>query len=137
MDAADFVRISKRTGKPIAICDGCGKAKNACECLERALAQQIAFRGLPAPQTQYHFMPGRKYRADFAYPEHRLLIEVEGGTRGKGGHSTHTGITRDIEKGNAAMLNGWRVLRCTSEQVTDGVCVLWIEEALKQEGATS
>lgn len=126
-------RISKRTGKPIAICDGCGYAKKRCQCLELALLQQIAFSELPTPEREYQFIPDRKYRADFAYPDLHLLIEVEGGTRGRGGHSSHVGISRDIEKGNLAMLNGWRVLRCTGEQVTNGMCVLWIEQALDAE----
>jgi len=133
MSISPFGRISKRTGKPIAICEGCGFAKKACQCLELALEQQIRFHGLPEPVKQFRFLRGRQYRADFAYPDEKLLIEVEGGTKGKGAHSTHDGITRDIEKQNAAMMAGYRVLRCTGDQVRDGVCVLWIEEALSQE----
>lgn len=125
-----FGRMSKRTGKPVVMCAGCGFAKARCQCRELELLQQIRFCGLPEPVREFVFAPGRKFRADFAYPGRRLLIEVEGGTWGRGGHSSHAGISRDIEKGNAATLNGWRVLRCTSEQVRDGVCVEWVAEAL-------
>jgi len=123
-------RISKRTGKPIAMCDGCGYAKKACQCRELELLQHIRAHRLPEPEREYAFVPGRKFRADFAYPDAGLLIEVEGGTRGRGGHSTHDGISRDIEKSNLATLGGWRLLRCSSEQVTNGQCVLWIAAAL-------
>lgn len=131
------MRISKRTGQPIAICDGCGHAKKRCTCLEDRLALHIRAHQLPEPEREYAFAKPRKYRADFAYPEMNLLIEVEGGIYGRGGHSSPAGITRDVEKGNTAMLLGWRVLRCTSEQVTSGQCVLWIREALGmgEEGA--
>lgn len=127
--------ISKRTGKPIEICSGCGKPKKRCECLEMRLLFQLRAVGLPEPIREYLFMPGRKYRADFCYPDVRLLIEVEGGVYGTGGHSTGHGITRDIEKGNAAVLEGYRVIRCTGEHVTSGVCLQWIEQALEWQEA--
>lgn len=128
--------ISKRTGKPIAMCDGCGYAKKACQCRELALLQQIRAVGLPEPEREYVFVPGRKYRADFCFPDAGLLIEVEGGVYGRGGHSTGHGITRDIEKGNAAVLEGYRVIRCSGEHVTNGVCLTWIEQALEWEQAS-
>lgn len=124
-------RISKRTGKPIAICEGCGYAKKACQCLELALLQQINAYQLPEPTREFCFLDDRKFRADFAYPDMRLLIEVEGGTYGRGGHSSHAGISRDVEKNNLAVINGWRVIRCTGEQVTNGMCILWIEQAVE------
>jgi len=130
------VTISKRTGKPIAMCPGCGYAKKACQCKELALLQQIRAVGLPEPIREFVFLPGRKYRADFAYPDVRLLIEVEGGVYGTGGHSTGRGITRDIEKGNAAVLEGYRVIRCSGEHVTSGQCLTWIEHALEWEQAS-
>lgn len=62
-------------------------------------------------------------------------MERDDRVHGTGGHSTGTGITRDIEKGNAAMLAGWRLLRCTGEQVTNGQCVQWIEQAMDRKEA--
>lgn len=124
--------MRRRISEPV-ICAGCGYRKNACQCLELALLQHITFHQLPEPEREYVFLPDRKFRADFAYPDAGLLIEVEGGTRGKGGHSTHAGITRDVEKSNLATLNGWRVIRCTGDQVKDGQCVLWIQDALGME----
>ncbi len=112
--------------------DGCGYAKARCRCRERELLQHIRAHDLPEPEREYPFaLPqGRTFRADLAYPSERLLIEGEGGIYGTGGHNSLAGITRDVEKGNLAMLHGWRLLRCTSEHVRSGQCVLWIREAL-------
>lgn len=112
------------------MCHGCGYPKAACKCLELALMQHIRAHQLPEPEREYRFHPDRKFRADFAYPADRLLIEVEGGIHRRGGHSSPAGITRDVEKYNLAMLSGYRVLRCTGEHVKNGQCVLWIREAL-------
>lgn len=125
-------RISPRTGKTIVWCEGCGYAKKRCQCKELELLFQIRAAQLPEPEREFEFIKERKYRADFAYPVLNLLIEVEGGIQGKGGHSSAAGITRDVEKSNAAMLNGWRLLRCTSEHVSNGQCITWIEQALEE-----
>lgn len=81
----------------------------------------IILRSLRIPFVrEFQFHPERKWRFDFLLPD-KWVIEVEGGTRmKKSGHSTHAGITRDIEKYNAAVLMGFRVLRYTSEMVKAG-----------------
>ena len=75
--------------------------------------------------TQYPGIPERKYAFDVANVGKKVAIEVEGGLhpfyvtnkRGKkilitrGGHSSNDGIERDMEKGNAAQLEGWKYLR--------------------------
>ena len=80
--------------------------------LEAELALQIKALGLPEPIREYQAIKGRKFRFDFAWldPEHRLLVEVNGGTYTKGAHATGRGIARDYEKSNLATLDGWRVL---------------------------
>jgi hypothetical protein len=52
-------------------------------------------------------------------------MEVEGGLfsknpRAKMAHNMPTAILRDMEKGNAAVILGWRVLRYTPGQVSSG-----------------
>lgn len=49
---------------------------------------------------EYRFCPNRKFRADFAHPQSRVLVEIVGGiwTRKRTGHSTGTGIERDCLK---------------------------------------
>ena len=67
--------------------------------LEDTLAFQLDALGLTGYVREYQAIKGRKFRFDFAWldPEHRLLVEVNGGTFTKGAHSTGQGsraITR-------------------------------------------
>ena len=53
---------------------------------------------------------GRKWAFDFADPDHKLAVEVDGNAwhvKGGGGHMKDN----DLEKLNTAVLMGWRVLR--------------------------
>lgn len=73
--------------------------------------------GLPSPETEYRFAPPRKFRADYAWPEQRVLLEQEGGVYTGQAHGSVTGILRDIEKYNLAAQHGWRVLRVLPKQM--------------------
>ena len=101
--------------------------------LEAELALQIKALGLPEPIREYQAIKGRKFRFDFAWLEHRLLVEVNGGTYTKGAHSTGQGIARDYEKANLAVLQGWRVLSFDGKSVKDGTAVEVIRQALEAE----
>jgi len=64
---------------------------------------------------EYEFAPGRKYRSDYAIVSHKLLIEYEGGIfMERGGHNSHTGIQRDIDKYELAHKLGFTVIRLTA-----------------------
>jgi very-short-patch-repair endonuclease len=63
---------------------------------------------------EFKFAPGRRFRADYAIPEHKLLIEYEGVFSAKSRHTTPVGYTRDCEKYNLAATLGYRVLRYTA-----------------------
>lgn len=71
-----------------------------------------AHHGLPAPVAELHFHAARRWRFDYAWPEHRIALEVEGGVWSRGRHTTPAGFLADMEKYNAAAVLGWRVLRC-------------------------
>jgi very-short-patch-repair endonuclease len=103
--------------------------------LEEALAFQIKAAGLPAPVREFRFIPGRLYRADFAFPGERLLVECEGGVfarRGQGGgwHQSVGGYLDDLRKYNLATLYGYRVLRFSAKEIKDGTALREIEQAL-------
>ena len=106
--------------------------------LESALDFQITAAGLAdGCERQYPFLPGRRFRADFAWPRRKLIVETDGGIymrggRG-GGHNTGTGYERDRRRDALAMLDGWRVLRVTSSMITDGFALECIERILKHE----
>jgi hypothetical protein len=98
--------------------------------LEETLSFQMQAAELPAPEREYSFFPGRKWRADFAWPTRRLLVEVEGGVYSGGRHTTGPGFERDCEKYNAAALSGWVVLRFTGRLIESGEALTVIENAL-------
>jgi very-short-patch-repair endonuclease len=101
--------------------------------LEEALAFQIRAVGLKPPHREYRFAPGRQYRADFAWPNEKLLVECEGGlfSKGKGWHLSIGGYLDDIEKYNLACLLGFRVLRYAANKIKSGVALSEIECALR------
>ncbi|MFA7296293.1 MAG: DUF559 domain-containing protein [Dehalococcoidia bacterium] len=68
---------------------------------------------------EYQYVPGRKFRADFAWPRQRLIVEINGGVFGGRAHGSVQGILMDMERGNLATLHGWRVLRFLPKDVTD------------------
>ena len=74
----------------------------------------------PKPIREFVFAPPRKWRFDFAYPEKKIAIEIEGGIWSAGRHTRGKGFESDCEKYNTATLLGWRVYRFTGEMVGRG-----------------
>ncbi len=70
---------------------------------------------LPAWDREYRFSPPRKWRFDFAWPGHKLAIEVDGGLWVGGRHNRARGYITDCEKLLAAQLLGWRVVKIPSD----------------------
>ena len=86
-------------------------------------------------EREFKAIPGRDFRFDFwcfKLVEDDLLIEVQGGVwlKGKSGHSSGTGITRDCEKLSLAAVNGYRVIVVTPAQIKSGKAIEWIKAAL-------
>lgn len=91
--------------------------------LEEMFALQCEQAGLPTPVREYSAIPGRRYRWDFAWPDKRVLVEINGGTYAHMGHSTGSGIARDYEKSNLAMLAGWRTFVFDRRMVEAGTAL--------------
>lgn len=98
--------------------------------LEETLAMYMRAVGIPEPLREYRFDPKRRWRADFAWPELMLLVEVEGGHWTNGRHTRGAGFEADCEKYNEAALFGWRVLRVTGTHIKSGEALAWIVRAL-------
>jgi len=96
------------------------------------LATRLIQVGIRDFVREYRAIPGRRYVWDFAFPEQKLLVEVQGGVwmRTRSGHSTGTGVRRDCQKLNIATLNGWRSLAFTSDLVANDEAVYVIADAL-------
>ncbi len=71
---------------------------------------------LPEPERQLHIDPGDgepAVRADFAWPQHRLIIETDGGRD----HRTRRQFEADTRKDQRLTLLDWRVVRITWRQL--------------------
>lgn len=83
--------------------------------------------------SEFTFHPTRRWKADFAIPSAKLLIEIEGGFWMKGGgrHNRGGGAIKDLEKYNAATIMGYAILRFTPQQVNNlsaaGVIEDWFD----------
>lgn len=90
--------------------------------------------GLPDPVGEVLFAldadDPRRFAFDYAWPDVKLAVECEGGVWSKGAHGRGSGILRDMEKQNLAVLNGWRVLRFTPSQLVHPEWVGLIRRAL-------
>lgn len=89
----------------------------------------FAAQCLPAPVTEHRFHPERKWRFDYAWPDAKVALEVEGGVWTGGRHTSSAGFLKDIEKYNAAARLGWRVLRCTPKTLLTMDTVEAVKEA--------
>lgn len=82
------------------------------------------------PVEEYPFHPSRRWRFDFAWPEEKLALEVEGGSWTSGRHNRGAGYETDCEKYSAAAILGWRIIRATTGQVKKGLAIEWVTAAL-------
>jgi very-short-patch-repair endonuclease len=98
--------------------------------LEEHLMFQVMASRIQGPVREFKFHPSRRWRSDFAWPDCKLLVEVEGGHWSGGRHTRGSGFDGDCEKYNEAALLGWRVLRVTSTHIKSGEALDWIRRAL-------
>ena len=79
---------------------------------------------------EYKFHPTRKWRFDFAIPEHKIALEVEGGVWTGGRHTSSTGFLKDMEKYNTATSMGWRVFRTTPNDLYNSKTLNMLKNAI-------
>jgi very-short-patch-repair endonuclease len=68
------------------------------------------------PEHRFHHK--RRWRIDFAFPEMKLAGEIEGAVWTKGRHTRGSGFVKDMEKYNALTMEGWKLLRFTSQEAS-------------------
>lgn len=61
----------------------------------------------------------RDWAFDFAWPELKLAVEIEGGIWSGGRHTRGKGFDEDCRKYNSAVKLGWRVYRFTRVSIDD------------------
>lgn len=99
-----------------------GKIPKALSVGEELFAMHCKSYGFE-PVREYKFMPNRKFRFDFCFPEKKVAVEIDGGTWNGGRHSRGAGYAADCEKMNFAALFHWRVFRFTPEMVKSGAAI--------------
>lgn len=130
---------AKRAGIPSATRSADVKRGQAMSAvLEETLQFQCGATGLPVPVRQFPFTASlkRRHAADLAWPELKLLVEIQGGIwRADGGaHSTGKAIERDIEKQQLAVILGYALLPVTPQQVKSGKALEVVRQALTARG---
>ena len=93
---------------------------------------------------EFHFLTDRLYRFDYAIPFGpdniilKIAIEQQGGIHCKGasGHSSGTGIARDMDKASLAAVNGWILIQRVPSDMCSQATIELIKSACKQRGYT-
>jgi very-short-patch-repair endonuclease len=101
--------------------------------LEAKMALHIKAFKLPDAEREYRFHPVRRWRFDFAWPEQKVAVELQGGIWTNGRHSRGAGYVEDCRKSNEAQALGWTLFHLTNEHLDSGEAVTWLTEALKGE----
>ena len=97
--------------KPKAKIEKISVEKNTIELFLKQFQQQGMIESY---QTEYKFDDVRKFRFDYAISSLMIAIEYEGIMSDKSRHTTIGGYSKDIEKYNLAVTQGWKVLRYTA-----------------------
>lgn len=108
--------------------------------IPRANAGEDLFRfhckaaGMPKPVEQFLFAEalGKRYRADFCWPDYKLIVEINGGIFMKrGAHAMPTKIVSDMVRQQHATLLGYYMLAFTPDDVTSGHAIEWTRKTLE------
>lgn len=85
-------------------------------------------------ETEVMFHPTRKWRIDYAWPEHKIAVEIHGGVHNGGRHTRGTGFVEDRIKMNEAQLLGWIVIEASPDHMKQ--LFDWIVKAFEIRGVT-
>ena len=84
----------------------------------------------PGCKPEYSFHPTRKWMFDYAWPELKIALEIEGGIWKGGRHVRGKGYENDCEKYSEAAVLGWRIIRCTPAQCKNGMMYDLLDRAM-------
>lgn len=75
---------------------------------------------------ELRFHPTRRWRFDYAIPDYKIAVEVEGGVWTGGRHTSPKGFLSDIEKYNTATVMGWRILRTVPDELVSAKLLMML-----------
>ena len=91
--------------------------------LEERFLEELKRAGLPRPEVNARIAG---YEVDFVWPKQRLIAETDGAAT----HLTLTAFEADRRRDAVLVSAGWRVVRFTWRQVTDGSATRTLEKLL-------
>jgi hypothetical protein len=94
------------------------------------LNEELLEHGVPEWEPEHRFHSTRRWRFDYAWPESKVALELEGGAWSQGRHVRAKGFLGDIEKYNEATLLGWKLLRCATDHIGTGYIPDCVHRAL-------
>jgi very-short-patch-repair endonuclease len=97
---------------------------------ERILRRLLREGNLPQPITNH---PIGRYRADFAWPDHRLIVEYDGFST----HAHRKAFHHDRRRNAELTAKGWSVMQVTADQLQDEplAVIARVAEALARRAA--
>lgn len=93
--------------------------------IEELMAEQLKVYGLPEPVRQLKYLEDRKFRADFAWPDRMIALEVDGAV-----HRIKGTFQRSFEREYLLKMAGWQVLHVGGNEVRKGIAIEWIRNLL-------
>ena len=100
--------------------------------LEETFALHLRAKKITGFRREYRFDDKRRWRVDFAWPDLKIAVEIEGGTHTQGRHNRASGFEADCEKYNALTEQGWCLYRYTGRMVKSGEALKQIERVLQE-----
>ena len=97
---------------------------------EKFFFQVLRDNELPEPVQEHKFHPTRRWRFDYAFPEYKVAIELEGGIWIQGRHTRPQGHKNDMEKYTEASLLGWKIIRVEPKDLLSKNTIDIIKRAL-------
>jgi hypothetical protein len=79
----------------------------------------------------------KRYRLDFAHPDSRTGIEIQGGVYNRGRHVTGSGYERDCKKYNLAYTSGWTIFLLTNAMAKDSIWLSLIASHISESSPPS
>lgn len=80
---------------------------------------------------ELRFCEDRRWRFDYALPDFKVALEVEGGIFVHGRHTRPEGFYRDMEKYNTAATLGWVVVRTIPAELYTQKTLNMLQELIK------
>lgn len=102
------------------------KAKQEPSEIEESFNAQIIAAGLPDPKREHPYLIGSRHRLDFAWPDRKIGVEVQGQV-----HRIKGRFQADIEKRARGLLQGWRILEVSGKEVRSGQAIEWLKQLLE------